>query len=76
MRFAFFVNAICQRSMLWCVRRSWRVPDGERPATGVVLPFAGVPEPAIDSPWTLEVKHYTIVKVRAEIPLLTEPDEH
>ena len=40
------------------------------------LPFAGVPEPAIDSPWTLEVKHYTIVKIRAEIPLLSEPDEH
>jgi hypothetical protein len=40
------------------------------------LLFAGVPEPAIDSPWTLEVKHYTIVKLRAEIPLLTEPDEH
>jgi sugar lactone lactonase YvrE len=39
------------------------------------LPFAGVPEPAIDSPWTLQVKHYTIAKIRAEIPLLTDRDE-
>jgi hypothetical protein len=39
------------------------------------LPFAGVPEPAIDSPWTLEVRHYTIVKIRAEIPPLTDRDE-
>src|SRR5260370_33666723 len=39
------------------------------------LPFAGVPEPAIDSPWTLEVKHYTIAKIRAEIPPLTDQDE-
>ena len=31
-------------------------------------PFAGVPEPAIDSPWTLQTKHYTIAKIRAEIP--------
>jgi len=40
------------------------------------LPFAGVPEPAIDSPWTLEVKHYTIAKIRAEIPPLTDQDEN
>jgi sugar lactone lactonase YvrE len=39
------------------------------------LPFAGVPEPAIDSPWTLEVKHYTIAKIRAQIPPLTDQDE-
>jgi sugar lactone lactonase YvrE len=32
------------------------------------LPFAGVPEPAIDSPWTLQVKHYTLAKIRAVIP--------
>jgi sugar lactone lactonase YvrE len=41
----------------------------------VFLPFAGVPEPAIDSPWTLEVKHYTIAKIRAKIPPLTDQDE-
>jgi sugar lactone lactonase YvrE len=40
------------------------------------LPFAGVLEPAIDSPWTLEVRHYTIAKIRAEIPPLTDRDEH
>ncbi len=39
------------------------------------LPFAGVPEPAIDSPWTLEVKHYTIAKIRAVIPPLSDQDE-
>ena len=38
------------------------------------LPFAGVPEPAIDSPWTLQVKHYTIAKIRAEIPPLTDKE--
>jgi hypothetical protein len=32
------------------------------------LPYAGVPEPAIDSPWTLKVEHYTIAAVDAEIP--------
>jgi sugar lactone lactonase YvrE len=32
------------------------------------LPYAGVPEPAIDSPWTLKVKHYTIAEIDAEIP--------
>jgi sugar lactone lactonase YvrE len=40
------------------------------------LPFAGVPEPAIDSPWTLEVKHYTIAKIGAEIPPLADQDEN
>lgn len=39
------------------------------------LPFAGVQEPAIDSSWTLEVKHYTIAKIRAQIPPLTDQDE-
>lgn len=39
------------------------------------LPFAGSPEPAIDSPWTLEVNHYTIAKIRAEIPPLDEQDD-
>ncbi|HEY3911828.1 MAG TPA: SMP-30/gluconolactonase/LRE family protein [Stellaceae bacterium] len=34
------------------------------------LPYAGVPEPAIDSPWTPEVKHYTIAAIRADIPSL------
>lgn len=32
------------------------------------LPYAGVPEPAIDSPWTLQVTHYTIAAINAEIP--------
>jgi sugar lactone lactonase YvrE len=32
------------------------------------LPYAGVPESAIDSPWTLKVKHYTIAKLSPEIP--------
>lgn len=39
------------------------------------LPFAGVPQTAIDSPWTLEVRHYPIAKIRAEIPPLTDRDE-
>jgi hypothetical protein len=38
------------------------------------LPFAGVSELAIDSPWTLKLKHND-GKIRAEIPLLTEQDE-
>jgi sugar lactone lactonase YvrE len=38
------------------------------------LPFAGVPEPAIDSPWTLKVKHYTIARIRAVIPPLFDHD--
>lgn len=42
------------------------------------LPYAGVPEPAIDSPWTLKVKHYTIAKITAEIPPFPEQnsEEH
>jgi hypothetical protein len=39
------------------------------------LPFAGSPEPAIDSRWTLEVKHYTIAKIRAVIPPLSDRDD-
>jgi len=39
------------------------------------LPFAGVPEPAIDSPWTLKVKHYTIAKSRAVVPPLSDRDD-
>jgi hypothetical protein len=38
------------------------------------FPFAGLPQPAIDSPWTLELKHND-AKIRSEIPLLTEQDE-
>jgi sugar lactone lactonase YvrE len=41
----------------------------------VFLPFAGVPETAIDSPWTLEVKHYPIAKIRAVIPPLPDQDD-
>ena len=39
------------------------------------LPFAGVPEPAIDSPWTLKVKHYPIGKIRAVIPPFPDQDD-
>jgi hypothetical protein len=38
------------------------------------LPFAGISELAIDSPWTLKFKHND-AKIRAEIPLLTEQHE-
>jgi len=38
------------------------------------LPFAGSPEPAIDSPWTLQVKQYTIAKIRAVIPPISGQD--
>jgi len=53
-------------------------PDGEFVYVSnlaLFLPFAGVPETAIDSPWTLGVRHYPIAKIRAEIPLLTDRDE-
>ncbi len=53
-------------------------PDGNYIYTSnlaLFLPFAGVPETAINSPWTLQVKHYTIAKMRAEIPPLTEQEE-
>lgn len=39
------------------------------------LPYAGVPQPAIDSPWTLEVKHYTIAEISAQIPRFPERDD-
>jgi sugar lactone lactonase YvrE len=39
------------------------------------LPYAGVPEPAIDSPWTLEVAHYTIAAINAEIPPFPQHDD-
>jgi sugar lactone lactonase YvrE len=35
------------------------------------LPFAGA-LPAIDSPWTLQVKHFTVSKIRAVIPPLSD----
>ena len=53
-------------------------PDGKYIYTSnlaLFLPFAGVPEAAIDSPWTLKVKHYTIAKISAEIPPLADRDE-
>ena len=39
------------------------------------LPFAGALA-AVDSPWTLEVKHYSVSKLRAEIPRLDDEDGH
>jgi sugar lactone lactonase YvrE len=39
------------------------------------LPFAGA-QAAVDSPWTLEVKHYSVAKLRAVIPPLGDDDEH
>lgn len=39
------------------------------------LPNAGVLQTAIDSPWTLEVKHYTIAAIRAEIPPFPDQDD-
>ena len=39
------------------------------------LPYAGVPQPAIDSPWTLQVKHYTIAAIRAVIPPFPDRDQ-
>jgi sugar lactone lactonase YvrE len=38
------------------------------------LPFAGA-QAAVDSPWTLEVKHYTVSKLRAVIPPLDGGDD-
>jgi sugar lactone lactonase YvrE len=38
------------------------------------LPFAGA-RAAVDSPWTLEVKRYTVARIRAAIPPLGD-DEH
>jgi sugar lactone lactonase YvrE len=39
------------------------------------LPFAGA-QAAVDSPWTLQVKHYSVAKLRAVIPPLDDGDEH
>jgi len=39
------------------------------------LPFAGALA-AVDSPWTLEVKRYSVAKLRAVIPPLGDDDEH
>jgi hypothetical protein len=53
-------------------------PDGKYIYTSnlaLYLPFAGVMEPAVDSPWTLEVKHYPIAKIRAVIPPLSDQDD-
>jgi len=38
------------------------------------LPFAGA-QAAVDSPWTLEVKRYSVAKLRAVIPPLGDDDE-
>ena len=37
------------------------------------LPFAGA-QAAVDSPWTLEVKHYSVAKLRAVIPPLDDDE--
>jgi sugar lactone lactonase YvrE len=53
-------------------------PDGKYIYTSnlaLYLPFAGVTEPAIDSPWTLEVKHYPIARIRAVIPPLSDQED-
>jgi sugar lactone lactonase YvrE len=39
------------------------------------LPYAGA-ELAIDSPWTLQIKGYTVSVLPAKIPALSEQDEH
>jgi sugar lactone lactonase YvrE len=38
------------------------------------LPFAGA-QAAVDSPWTLEVKNYTVAKLRAVIPPLGDDEQ-
>jgi sugar lactone lactonase YvrE len=38
------------------------------------LPFAGA-QAAVDSPWTLEVKHYSVAKLRAVIPPLNDDED-
>jgi sugar lactone lactonase YvrE len=42
---------------------------------GLFLPFAGVPEPAIDSPWTLQVQHYTIAQIHTTTPPFSDRDD-
>ena len=39
------------------------------------LPYAGVPVTAIDSQWTLKVKHYSVSRIRAVIPGQGEGDD-
>jgi sugar lactone lactonase YvrE len=39
------------------------------------LPYAGA-QAAVDSQWTLKVKHYTVSKMRAVIPPLGDDDDH
>lgn len=39
------------------------------------LPFAGAPFPAIDSPYTLQVQHFTVSKLQAVIPPLVASDQ-
>jgi len=31
-------------------------------------PYTGVPQPAINSAWTLQVRHYTIAAIRTDFP--------
>lgn len=53
-------------------------PDGKRlyvSNLALYLPYAGVPQTAIDSPWTLEIKHYTIAAIRADVPRLPAPGD-
>jgi sugar lactone lactonase YvrE len=53
-------------------------PDGQFIYTSnlaLFLPFSGVTETAIDSPWTLQVRHYIIAKIRAVIPPLSYQDD-
>ena len=53
-------------------------PDGKTlyvSNLALYLPYAGVPQTAIDSPWTLEVKHYTIAKISADIPPFPDQDD-
>ncbi len=38
------------------------------------LPFAGA-QAAVDSPWTLQAKHYTVSKMRAVIPPLGDDEQ-
>lgn len=53
-------------------------PDGKTlyvSNLALYLPYAGVPQTAIDSPWTLEVEHYTIAAIRADIPPIPDQEE-
>jgi hypothetical protein len=72
-------HSIAPASAHYVKARRWLSPRAAlysyAPSLALFLPFAGVQEPAIDSPWTLKVKHYSIAKIRAEIPPLTDRDE-